>query len=220
MSWPATVAIKRDGRTHYMGTGIYDPVPKLAMGPEKLADNYLRHGEDLGALCIGWSDSGILVDFDANLLLYFGGESDSELGFRKVLNAYLMTGPWKGWYVRYAPREMVDFALELGVDWPAMSWLDSGSTELDLGTVVNYWLKKGVCMDTEKASSAMIMRSRGKDIVHVFDSYNITSILDHGETLIEFLDCPGVERRAQHRWRSGLLHPCRSRREKDCILER
>lgn len=193
MGYPANVVIRKDGYTEYILTHVYDPLPDLLLGPDRLVAHHKEHNSCFAkSIGYGWSDSGILADFDTLTLLYFGGDNTWEIGARKVWDAFLSMYVWPGWSVRCAPRELLEFAEELGDEVPN---LVDAHPFIDRDTLERYWVNcEYGCMDGGKTSSLIVLRKGGKETIHSFDTIFITDILDHGEELVGMLDVPGIER--------------------------
>lgn len=197
MSYLANVVIRKNGHKKYLATHLYDPLPQLLLGPERLPGLYLEKCErTMDGIGYGWNNSGILMDFDTKTLLYFGGDNEWEIGSRHVWNAFLSTQIWKGWTIRFAPRELCEFAIALGDKIPD-HLLDVTDIrhEVDYNTLKTRWINPGYSnMDSNNVSSLIILRKNQKEIIHSFINYEITEVLDHGETLISLLDTPGIAR--------------------------
>ena len=88
------------------------------------------------------------MDADGKQLLYFGSDDSTwEIGFRKVLDAFLERSLWPGWNVRFCPRHLVDFAEALGLESPMTPWLGDAPDLYDL----KYWIGSSVA---EKSTEA------------------------------------------------------------------
>ncbi|WP_058986136.1 hypothetical protein [Hugonella massiliensis] len=191
MSYPATVVFKRDGRTEYFVSSIYEPADYLLESTEALRDTFAKSDRASRGLNSAYSDSGILVDEDSRSLLYFGGEIEWEIGLRTVLRAFISQEVKPGWTVRFCPKLLNDFADHLSQVHPYDPSLDHGPYLNDL----DYWIGgKSRCdqlADSELVSLAVV-KIKGCTAVHTVDSMYITDILDHGEDLLTCLAGPGV----------------------------
>ncbi len=198
MSYPANVVIRKNGHKKYMATHLYDPLPHLLLGPERLPDLEQEKCERISdGICYGWNNSGILMDFDTKTLLYFGGDNDWEIGARHVWDAFLSTQIWKGWTIRFAPRELCEFATALGDKIPDHLLFNATGIrhEIDYDTLKTYWINPNHDnMDSDNISSLIVLRKDKQEIIHSFAHFEITDALDHGEALISLLDTPGISR--------------------------
>lgn len=194
MSYRGTIAIREGGVARYFGTGIDDPLPYLFWPLERLKEAAFSSRFEFQRLNTAWDESGLLADEDEKQLLYFGGESDWEIGFRQVLDAFLEYALWPGWDVRFCPRHLVDFGLALGVERTALLWRRDEAPDLhDL----KYWIGDESRIDglnEGEIGSLLMVRRGGQDYLHTVDSMYVTDILDHGEELIAPLSRPGVPR--------------------------
>lgn len=115
MSYRGSIVVREGGTTRYFSTRAYDSLSYLFLSEQELKKAAESGCIELRGLDFAWSETGVLMDADGKQLLYFGGESTWETGFRKVLNAFLGHALWPGWTVRFCPRHLVDFGKALGM---------------------------------------------------------------------------------------------------------
>ena len=194
MSYRASIVIREGGKSSFHGLSLYDPLPYLFLRPGQLKAFADSTRFDLSGLNNAWSETGILMDADGKQLLYFGSDDSTwEIGFRKVLDAFLERSLWPGWNVRFCPRHLVDFAEALGLESPMTPWLGDAPDLYDL----KYWIGSESRLDSlndGEISSAIMVRKGGAHYLHTIDSMYVTDILDHGEELVAPLLKPGLDK--------------------------
>ncbi|WP_251158076.1 hypothetical protein [Caniella muris] len=194
MSCKGSIVIRDNGETRYFSTGAYNPLSYLFLSQEKLKEKAQYGRLEFQKLNSAWDETGVLMDADERQLLYFGGECAWEIGFRKVLNAFLEHTLWPGWKVRFCPKGIVDFAQALDMGPLAMPWLDGTPPDLyDL----RYWIADESSIDSPdmgEIESLLMIRVGGERCLHGIRSMYVCDILDHGEDLIAPLSKRGFRR--------------------------
>ncbi|MEM8675146.1 MAG: hypothetical protein AAGF83_14925 [Cyanobacteria bacterium P01_G01_bin.67] len=192
MGCRGSFVIRENGINTYLydrhfGAGI---MPDIFYGVDSTLDMFSRAREDETILDEAWGEGGVIVDLDAKVMIFWGGDVlFDNVPLIPHLISFMETFTWQGWDVRHAQWGMLSMGkyLDLPEFSPSVTYQKPSkeSREYHLG----WWIesdRSSAEFNDEEATVISYKTSDG-DILNYTTSVESESTLTLGEDLLQIL---------------------------------